>query len=317
MTPRTPLFPADTLLGKDDVDAALADAKARNDYSRYWAVKRKQGNKDQVEAWRLIADGKGTFKFRCGGLRGPVHRVRISPSGDVAFPDHLIESGEVSDVLAAIGGEKTAPTCAEVKVALGAPDHKGLVPLWGGTLSDLPGWAQALEEVRDRRRTAHDSTAADRETRSWVDGYKVTAAAQISRDGEALQRLGRKGCGVEWVEADKFTPGNYYTSKTDYEYDAVTGDCKNRVLERVSLPWPDGYLAFQYCRLTAKHGDHFDFIPQASSAPGSIPFRPAETLVALAVCGGKWDDKGALVKAPGVRAALLRRTGSEWEVAEL
>ncbi len=311
MKARRPVFGRKGISSKGEVSEAY-DRLYKNGYSsvpdgareEYDRLRSREGTKDQVAAWRQIAEGNGTFRYRCGGLRGPVHRIRISPRGEVSFPDHSGD-GEVSEVLGALAGERTAPTCADVRSALADPGPDGensvrsgrIKHLWPGTLSDMPGWGQALLEAVQRREKRHNERRAERAKRDPVEPLRNAAAIEIANDAGALRQLGVRA--VEW-HSD--TRGLW----DDYSH-GTSG------VPAVSLPWSDGYAAWMYTRLSVRHGTHRDFCPVVRSAPDARPFDEPTRLLAFVVCSAGRESRLDGTTIP----ALIERRGpgrSSWEV---
>jgi hypothetical protein len=281
-----------------------------------WGVVRRWrcDTKDQAETYRRIAEaGLVTFRYRCGGSHGPLHKVTVERNGKITFPDHPRDvDTTVTDVLTAIAGSKSGPTCDEIRKALSAPNSRAsaLKQLWPGTTSEMPGWAQALHHALESARSRKEAE------KPWVKGIvreaelalKNRALLEISQDGSTLRELG--ACGVEWSHDRVATPSVNAELEVDFRhYDPMS---RNYLLQ---LPWPEGYLAYLSCGLMAEHGDHRDLIPVVYSVPGTPAFSTPSELMALVVChaggegNGRRDEAGKIMHGRLLPGLLVRSRG--------
>ncbi len=72
-----------------------------------------------VEAFKAWHSGRAwQFHFKCGGVKGPSHRLVVHPDGRAEFPDHAEDT--TATVLSTIArtGEDKAMTCPKLQAAL-------------------------------------------------------------------------------------------------------------------------------------------------------------------------------------------------------
>lgn len=265
-----------------------------------------------VEAYHLVASGKGTFRHRCKG--GPLHRVVIEPSGSVSFPDHT----EVSQVLGVIAGETHLPSCDEVRAALRESraerverqrttdrhlrnaGQDGITRLWGNVVSAAPGWAQLLEFLKSSLADERESRAAERKRETFATRCQNLAAATMLSDAKWRAALGNPVT-IMWVEPKALVPGTVVQER----YLQQGRGAEVKVLA-ANLPFPDGWEAYQYCRNQARHGTHVDVVPTVRGLKDSAdPFPTVSRLVAMTGC-----------PAEGARPSLLVRDEAGWRVSE-
>lgn len=281
-------------LTREEAQRQYEAGRVTSDYTAYYRFMGQVGIKTQVEAYRMIATGVAVFRYRCGGLHGPVHRVVISRAGAISFPDHMALDQGAADVLAVLSEAKSAPRCDEILAVLREPEERprNWVRLWGAmaVLSDLPPWAQAVAwamEARPKYRTARRPDEGLRNDRELA--YRHMAELDI-RQGMDLEGVGLKDIDV-WSSA------------------------AGSVVRALPLSWPDGYHAYQVTGLVARHRGHKDGIVHVAPAPGSALFRRPEALMAFAYCPGEDTEEPVMAS---LRPAVLvpSEDGAGWRVEE-
>lgn len=279
-------------VGKEEANRKYEAHRSTGDHTEYYRWGR-VGIKTQVEAYRMIATGVAVFRYRCGGLHGPVHRVVISRAGAISFPDHMALDQGAADVLAVLSEAKSAPRCDEILAVLREPEERprNWVRLWGAAavLSDLPPWAQAVAWAMEARPKYREARRPDEGLRNDRElAYRHMAELEI-RQGMDLEEVGLKDIDV-WSSAAE------------------------SVVRTLPLSWPDGYHAYQVTGLVARHRGHKDGIVHVAPAPGSPLFRRPEALMAFAYCPGEEP----VIALASLRPAVLvpSEDGAGWRVEE-
>jgi hypothetical protein len=289
--------------------APLTEDEAGREYARYvgasggldrWKARdrlnRRTGTETQVKAYRSIAGGPKAFRYRCGGLHGPVHRIVVAPDGAIAFPDHDTNqvAADVASVLGALKTTSTAPTCDQIRNCIrDRESNKDLehrfLALWGSStvMSDLPPWGQAFLWASRARKEVHTARRAGRcePKEVWDNALQARAAMEIAQHPPDLAGTG----------CDRIDLWEGYL--TDGSSDGT-----------VPLSWPGGYEAYLVTGLTAEHEDHRDVIAQVAPVLGDYCFTEPAAYMAFALC--------ARSGTPRVTLVTIARTGKDhgWRV---
>ncbi len=314
--PDAPWAPLDKKESSTMIDRARNDGSRWNDEMSSLHVR--VGLQDQVSTYREIAkEGVSTFRYRCGGLHGSVHRVLIARDGAIVFPDHKDDDDSgVTDILATLSQEdRSAPTCSDIRHVLkahgerdkaGPPLENGFIGLWGpqAVLSDLPPWAQAFVWVLAARRNFRYARLPPEGEKNDLDlAYRRMAELELAQEAPPIDEAGFDSLDL-WRD----------------DYAALKRD--------LPLSWPDGFEAYHITGLIARHGQHYDGVVKVAPAPGSAPFREPDALMAFTVCRGEngltaadeeEEEEHTITKAlkeSRLAPAILTREGAGWRVAE-